>query len=407
MTRLTALPPELVDEAIDHLWNDIRSLQSCSLVCKAWLPSSRLRLFRTIRLRKADDCAKLSSIVESSPIIARCVRKLTVSAEYAGVDRDNQPVGDDAWVNDASEVLLKPQSVHTLAISRVRWDSLNAATKAAFISLFKSVKTLLLFEVKFEESKDVLYFLSMFPNLNELYFHGVSWARESIPHPSHPPTPTRTSTNGAGTERMHLTYLFLDSKSSPTLVTEWLLNHPSEPRLRNIQLCWRDMEDAKSLGDLLQASGSELESLRVEFPSGLSEEALLQNQLTLAHNTGLRTLHFGGLNITASTSRTFLTNRLFPWVVVMLSQIRSPLLTTVHFELELRTVADLKALDWVRIDWQLARREFHGLEVWFVVCVNGDEDERVGYDVEKEVRKEIEGSLPGFMQRGTLRISCY
>ncbi|KAI0076450.1 hypothetical protein K474DRAFT_1622892, partial [Panus rudis PR-1116 ss-1] len=76
MTRLTALPPELVDEAIDHLWNDIRSLQSCSLVCKAWLPSSRLHLFRTVRLRKADDCAKLSSIVESSPIIARCVRKL-------------------------------------------------------------------------------------------------------------------------------------------------------------------------------------------------------------------------------------------------------------------------------------------------------------------------------------------
>ncbi len=223
---------------------------------------------------------------------------------------------------------------------------------------------------------------------------------------------------------MHLSHLFLDPRSSPTLVTEWLLSHPSEQRLRNIQLCWCEIDNSKALGDLLQASGSALEHLTIEFPFGLPVEcelqsflegicieltisflrkALLQNQLTLAYNTGLRSLDFGGLDASVDASRTFLTNRLFPWVAVMLAQVRSPHLREVRFELKVPDVPDLQLLDWVRIDQELARRELEGLVVRFYVnCLRRER----GPALETEVRKEIEVRLPEFRGRGILRISC-
>lgn len=261
---LPILPPELIDETIDHLWDDHKALEACSLTCRSWVPSSRLHLFRTVCVRNADDCTKLSALLESASIIAHCVRKLTIRAEYKGVEADGTPSEDDSWVDAAASLLSKLHRVHTLALSRVKWSSLSLTTRNSFATVFNTVKTLLLFEVRFDVSGDVLHFLSRFPVLSELYFHGVSWERESLPL-----EPSEDSPSG---EHMDLTYLFLDPRSSPTLVTEWLLNHPSEKKLRTIQLCWRELENTETLGALLRSSGSELECLRVEFPSGLSEE---------------------------------------------------------------------------------------------------------------------------------------
>lgn len=87
----------------------------------------------------------------------------------------------------------------------------------------------------------------------------------------------------------------------------------------------------------------------------------------------------------------------------MLAQIRSPLLREVTFELKVPDVPDLRLLDWLRIDQELARREFEGLVVRFYVnCTRRDR----GPALEAEVTKEIEARLPGFRERGILRISC-
>ncbi|CAL1709862.1 unnamed protein product [Somion occarium] len=44
------LPQELIDEILGHLWNDIPSLHSCTLVHSSWLPTSRLHLFHTLNV---------------------------------------------------------------------------------------------------------------------------------------------------------------------------------------------------------------------------------------------------------------------------------------------------------------------------------------------------------------------
>ena len=47
---MNALPQELIDTVIDYHFHDRPTLVTCSLVCKAWLPSSRYHLFHTVKL---------------------------------------------------------------------------------------------------------------------------------------------------------------------------------------------------------------------------------------------------------------------------------------------------------------------------------------------------------------------
>lgn len=87
----------------------------------------------------------------------------------------------------------------------------------------------------------------------------------------------------------------------------------------------------------------------------------------------------------------------------MLGQISSSLLREVVFELELGDAQELQSLDWERIDRELSRQEFNGLLLRFYVnCTRRDRSPAL----EAEILKEVESRLPGFMERGNLRVSC-
>ncbi|KAH9928087.1 uncharacterized protein B0H18DRAFT_1001337 [Fomitopsis serialis] len=355
MRAASVLPPELFDESIDHLWDDPKSLAACALTCRSWVGTSRLHLFRTVRIQNADQCARFAALLQSAPVIAQCVRRFTVSAEYKGVDESGRPF------------LHKLERVTTIGLSRVRWHTLLPETQAAFFKFFARVRTLFMFEVRFEASRDVLDFLGAFPALNELYFHGVAWNKESPALLNAPSDETAIQATRREKECMHLSYL-----------------HPSEQHLRTIQLCWREIENMKLVGDLLHASGAALERLLVEFPSGVPRKVRHRpnNQISLVHNTGLRSVRFGGLDAKAAASQGFMSNQLFPWF-------------------EITSVADLLSLDWARIDRDVSREEYKGLLVYFfVVCQD------MTPKAEKEIRNLIADRLHGLRERGTLCVSC-
>lgn len=266
------LPPELCDQIIDNAWDDIQTLKACNLTCRDWVYSSRYHLFRIVRLRSAKDCTVFDDLVKAAPAIARYVREFTISADYCGYDDQGRAIEDDKWVDGVAGVASKLTRVSTLALSRLRWGSLAPGTKDVLLKLAKGVKTLLLFEATFNDAVDMLGFLSAFPNLTELYFHAVNWGDDirTLQEPwSNGVTPKPA---GSTESKMQLSYLFLDTASSPTMVTEWILRHPTENCLRTIQLCWRDFENTKLLGDLLSASGTSLERLHIDFPLSVPEE---------------------------------------------------------------------------------------------------------------------------------------
>ena len=81
------LPQELYEVIIDYLYDDKASLASCSLVSKAWIPTARLHLFRTIRHTLAFDAAAAGKLIQDmtrflqeAPSIALLVRDLYLQA---------------------------------------------------------------------------------------------------------------------------------------------------------------------------------------------------------------------------------------------------------------------------------------------------------------------------------------
>ncbi|KAK0471140.1 hypothetical protein IW261DRAFT_908083 [Armillaria novae-zelandiae] len=60
----TYIPPELIDEIIDHLQDDKDALLMCSLVCRLFYPRTRVHLFRVVSI--TDTNRKVSLLYDSS-----------------------------------------------------------------------------------------------------------------------------------------------------------------------------------------------------------------------------------------------------------------------------------------------------------------------------------------------------
>ncbi|KZT07955.1 uncharacterized protein LAESUDRAFT_650112, partial [Laetiporus sulphureus 93-53] len=44
------LPLEMCDHILDYLWDDHKTLRSCSHVTREWLPTTRMHLFHHVRI---------------------------------------------------------------------------------------------------------------------------------------------------------------------------------------------------------------------------------------------------------------------------------------------------------------------------------------------------------------------
>ncbi|KAJ7653093.1 hypothetical protein DFH06DRAFT_1330496 [Mycena polygramma] len=72
------LPQEIIDAIVDNI-EDLASFKACSLVCWAFVPASRIHIFRDISLDMVNDMPhKLHAMLLRSPQIALYVRDLTI-----------------------------------------------------------------------------------------------------------------------------------------------------------------------------------------------------------------------------------------------------------------------------------------------------------------------------------------
>lgn len=47
---VNTIPTELIERILDHLYDDVRTLKACTLVCRAWFTRSRYHLFAHVQL---------------------------------------------------------------------------------------------------------------------------------------------------------------------------------------------------------------------------------------------------------------------------------------------------------------------------------------------------------------------
>jgi hypothetical protein len=97
---LPTLVPEITDEIIDHLHDDIPPLATCSLTCRDWLHSSRYHMFADLKLR-LDKTQSLIDIFQhpNGSNIRAVVQRLVL----VNLDEPTQYIDDDFNIEDGVE----------------------------------------------------------------------------------------------------------------------------------------------------------------------------------------------------------------------------------------------------------------------------------------------------------------
>ncbi|KAJ6507378.1 hypothetical protein C8R47DRAFT_1005740 [Mycena vitilis] len=238
------LPPEVVDFIADGNRGNRKALASSSLVCKAWLQSSRYHLFSEfdIYVGPARGASFLKLLRHPLCTLVYCIRKISI---YPG-----QPdqLGVAGLGDKTVTGLSKLQHVSSLRIHNHR-GSIPSATLALLASAFPEVTTLRLTN-GFSSFKGAIEFVTMFPMLKSLDFypHCVDASPTALPGTAPPPN--------LGSVTLH----------SPLLYSSWFTEHCGH--FQSFTLSDLKSTDSVRLTELLKALGASLRNLSLRFSAG-------------------------------------------------------------------------------------------------------------------------------------------
>ncbi|KAJ7238491.1 hypothetical protein C8J57DRAFT_1478680 [Mycena rebaudengoi] len=142
----TAIPVEVQERILDHLHAEISTLKTCSLVGRAWRPTSRIHLFRKFRV--SYDCTSSDDAVfdycsrfeEQALHLVEYVREIYVEDAFATM------LGGIMSESHAfARILDRTSTLHRLSISAYcrrhgstgLWETIDKGVKTAFASILR------------------------------------------------------------------------------------------------------------------------------------------------------------------------------------------------------------------------------------------------------------------------------
>jgi len=332
------LPGELWDHIIDHLFDDSASLAACSLVCRGWLHTARVHLFRSITI--AGDYAHLEGfeqLLMRSPHIARYIRKLKISESLNMTYR---------WLGflsrsrlDRLEDLTARSTRGMPNVSQNNWDTLHCV-----LPMVKSI------DITGFWDYDVQRLLLICPDTSSLTL-GVTYPSMTGPLA---PTPFRHSFIES-MYRQTSVITSLTFRNSLNDLVAWLLEGPVKLHLRKLEIIFesRSPTSVPFAGKLLQASAASLEHIelaRIDNPDTDSFNAL-QLPKVLAQIRQLITLRLS-LNMSAIVDA----SEVFQRLCSALSGIRSVYGHLRHISITIWPGhLSPQCFDWDQLDIELAR----------------------------------------------------
>lgn len=158
------LPVEVWEIVIDFACSDDNyrrydTLRACALTCRAWLPRSRVNLFRRVRFRRPNQVNRLLHLISDYPVLADNVLELHVTPAETH---------KHGWFPFANAPLVqKLKNVRKLRLSEVQWNALPP-TYYTFIGKYARVSSMELANVVFHSARDFLHLLWALPALERL-----------------------------------------------------------------------------------------------------------------------------------------------------------------------------------------------------------------------------------------------
>lgn len=381
------LPQELLDQVVDHLWDDRKALIACNAAGRVFVPAARSHIFCDATVDGLRACERVERVLDGSPDIARYVRKLKVAAHHFTYQAGAYRNIDSSWVSRIPALVVCFPRLDALELESLNWNTLQLcpAHIGSFLKTVSRLTQLVLTNVHFGCSSQIQDVLCVATRLTELRCDRVYWSYWSPQRPSCLPE-LQDSLKSSPLRR-----LILRPGSPSTLFTKWLLHPGCELQIQDINVRWREREHTGALGDLLRASGVHLESLNLELPGPVATEALSCNSIDLSANSNLRRIHFEGPVLPDCCN----------WVPALIAQIISTQVATIDVLLMARWTQELHAFDWALLNRTLSHPRFKGVRVTFHVSLAlwQANNQAVVHDI-------VFNALPDFRSRGELVVTC-
>jgi hypothetical protein len=278
------LPQELADHIIDHLHDNPLALRRCSLVCHAWLPTSRLHLFSKIAFRASPDgcpsnelCKRLYALLSTSPDIIPNIHELEIT-EGALFGAPGYPAGvpSTTWVATERtlprllKMLTHLQRFEFGAHTTLYWGTLPSGLQNAICHVFKlpSLTYVRLKSWSFPNFAVLADLLSNCQNLKGLALSStVVGVGGEVGHAAK--LGTREIAVGEGgdvdsTRRCSLEFLTIDYVDFGSL-GHWLLSQRSTIEIKGLrELRVAHFHDVTAIEQLLAVTGSSLEHFHLK-----------------------------------------------------------------------------------------------------------------------------------------------
>ena len=169
-TATITLPGELIDQIIDHLHDDISSLQACCLTCRTWMPSARIHLFCDVLLT-TERAAAFALLLDASPDISLFVKRLNIQGDAS------QLYSKSGYIETIVPTIApKLTRLSTLRIDSVTLAHLHPKALSALIDGFPVLKTLSLSSVTFEKFRDFAALVIAHPLIERLDLGHIWWS---------------------------------------------------------------------------------------------------------------------------------------------------------------------------------------------------------------------------------------
>ena len=393
----SSIPPELIDQIIDHLHNDPKSLSACALTARDWLPSARYHRFRSIRLRSA--------------------KKIDSFHQFSKVAPGLLPYYQEAIICDNSGYV--PPSVLEAAVNacltlpnleRIKFNNRISASTSRVVTILSpianKITTLNLSGTLFASSNDFWPLICSLPILDAVQACGVTFG--SIDETAFLP---------ANTYEPPIT-TFRVSTSRQGFVIEQLINPPFPLRfLENFEILCVDL-DRTTLVPLAESIHETVKQLRLaaisvhraddQSGSSVSPNHLFGSTLTLLISTGMPDFVSKLTNLEILIMDKIYVPRpgdgpmeSLLWIPPVLRSVAAPI-RKLCIELMIKNIDHLDSMDWPQVDHILTNQE--PLRWLTEVSINAMSTSLIRGTIDKEALKvSVSQRLPMTSQRGILR----
>ncbi|KZT66114.1 hypothetical protein DAEQUDRAFT_730608 [Daedalea quercina L-15889] len=237
------LPLELCDHILCFLSDDLATLASCSLTCRAWLPTTRALTFRTLVVASEGSYRRAERMLADHPHLTRCVRELHIAGASLVVYRSFS----ELFALVPSLPRLKHLRLHHWAFlgDQIASNRTPPSPRAMFVSVRE-----LTLHIVYPRALDLVRLIRACPNLRALHFSVVLFRdANSLDIDAH------SSEVSPPLETMSLETLTW--RRSALFLLQWLLRGPAKLRIRNISLAWG--EDTKDAAHSSVPQGEEMD----------------------------------------------------------------------------------------------------------------------------------------------------